>query len=130
MKTFDMNISFPGDIRVDAMLGGVNIPTGGDGEPSPFDLFLASIGTCSGIKVLRFCQERDIPTEGIQILQRMTYNPETRMVIKIELDIQLPPDFPERYYQAVIRAANTCGVKRHLIDPPEFDVHTSIMDMA
>ena len=125
METYEMDIFFPGETRVDALMDGVRIPTGGDGEPSPFDLFLASIGTCSGIKVLRFCQEREIPTEDLQVRQRMFYNSDTRMFEKIEIDIQLPPGFPEKYKAAVVRAAETCGVKKHLINPPEFDVHTS-----
>lgn len=126
METIDMDVFFPGETRVDAEMDGVRIRTGGEGEPSPFDLFLASIGTCSGIKVLRFCQERGLPTEDLRIKQRMFYNPDTRMFEKIEIDIQLPPGFPEKYHEAVIRAANTCGVKRHLADPPEFDVHVSV----
>ncbi len=125
METFDMDIVFPGETRVDAWLDGVHIPTGGEDEPSPFDLFLAGIGTCSGIKVLRFCQERELPTDHLKIRQRMHYNPETRMIEKIEMDIQLPPGFPEKYHEAVIRAANSCGVKKHLINPPEFEVFTS-----
>lgn len=127
METFDLDVFFPGDTRVDAEIDGVRIPTGGEGEPSPFDLFLAGIGTCSGIKVLRFCQERGLPTENLHIKQRMSYNPDSKMIEKIELDIQLPSDFPEKYYDAVVRAANTCGVKRHLVHPPEFDVHVSVM---
>jgi ribosomal protein S12 methylthiotransferase accessory factor len=127
METYDMDVFFPGDIRVDAEIHGVRIPTGGEGEPSPFDLFLAGIGTCSGIKVLRFCQERGLPAENLRIKQRMFYSPDSNMIEKIELDIQLPPGFPEKYHDAVIRAANTCGVKRHLVHPPEFDVHVSVM---
>jgi putative redox protein len=127
METYDMDVFFPGDMRVDAEIHGVRIPTGGEGEPSPFDLFLAGIGTCSGIKVLRFCQERSLPTENLRIKQRMSYSPDSNMIEKIELDIQLPPGFPEKYHDAVIRAANTCGVKRHLVHPPEFDVHVSVM---
>ncbi len=125
IETLEMDVSFPGDHRVDADFEGVHIPTGADGEPSPFDLFLASIATCAGIKVLYFCQERNISTDGLTLKQRMFYNPDSRMFEKIEIDIHLPPDFPEQYHDAVIRAANTCGVKRHLFAPPEFDVHVS-----
>lgn len=125
MEMLEMDIVFPGETRVDAEMDGVRIPTGGEGEPSPFDLFLAGIGTCCGIKVLRFCQERDLPTGDLRIKQRMSYNSETRMFEHIEIDIQLPAGFPEKYHDAVVRAANTCGVKKHLANPPEFDVHVS-----
>ena len=124
METFDMEIVFPGETRVDAWLAGVHIPTGGEDEPSPFDLFLASIGTCAGIKVLRFCQERHIPTTGLNITQRMFYNPDRNMIRKIELIIDLPLNFPMKYYNAVIHVANTCGVKKHLAEPPDIVIST------
>ena len=124
METFDMRITFPGDIRMTAEIDGAVVHTGGEDEPSPFDLFLASIGTCAGIKVLRFCQERHIPTTGLNITQRMFYDPNHNMIQKIELIINLPLNFPMRYYNAVIRVANTCGVKKHLAEPPDIVVST------
>ena len=130
LETFDMNVVFPGDSRVDAVFSDSRVYTGREGDPSPFDLFLAGIGTCSGIKVVRFCQERDIPTANINIRQRMFYNPETNMIEKIELDIQLPQDFPDKYVDAIIRVANSCGVRKHLLTPPTFDVHTSLVEPA
>jgi hypothetical protein len=68
-----MNISFPGGVGVDATLGRHTIhtdqppPIGADEAMSPFDLFLASIGTCMGFYALRFCQERSIPTAGLAL---------------------------------------------------------------
>jgi putative redox protein len=124
----EMEIVFPGGARVDAISDGMVIPTNQDGSaPAPFGLFLASIGTCAGIYVLSFCQQRGLPTDNIRIKQRMDFNPFTRMIDRIELDIQLPPDFPEKYKDAVIRSAELCAVKKHLEQPPAFDVHTSVI---
>jgi len=80
--------------------------------------------------VLSFCQQRGLPTGNLRIIQRMSTNPLTRLIDHIELDIQLPPDFPEKYREAVIRAASQCAVKKHLENPPVFDVHTSVIQMA
>jgi putative redox protein len=127
----EMEIFFPGGARVDAISNGMVIPTNQDGSaPAPFGLFLASIGTCAGIYVLSFCQQRGLPTNDIRIMQRMSFNPLTHMIDNVELDIQLPPDFPEKYKDAVIRAASQCAVKKHLENPPTFNVHTSIVEMA
>ncbi|NLH06252.1 MAG: osmotically inducible protein OsmC [Chloroflexi bacterium] len=127
----EIEITFPGGLEVDANLGGMIIPTNQDGTaPTPFALFLASIGTCAGIYVLNFCKQRGLPTENIRIVQRMQTNPFTRMVEKVELDIQVPPTFPEKYKAAVIRAADQCAVKKHLENPPVFDVHTSVVEVA
>lgn len=127
----DMEIIFPGGKRVDAIYKGFTIKTdqaahgGGEGSaPAPFDLFLVSIGTCAGIYVLVFCQQRGIPTEGIKLILRKELNEETRMIAKISIEIQVPADFPERYTVPVIRAAEFCGVTKHLYDPPKIEVYT------
>ena len=121
----EMEITFPGGAKVDARTGNTIIPTNQDEtDPAPFALFLASIGTCAGIYVLRFCQKRGLPTEDMRIIQRMKFNPASGMIDEVELDIQLPPAFPEKYKDAVIRAANQCAVKKHFENPPKFDVHT------
>ncbi len=127
----EMEIVFPGGQRVDAVMGNLIVTTNQDGSaPAPFGLFLASIGTCAGIYVLSFCQQRGLPTDNIRIVQRMLTNPFTRMVERIELDIQVPADFPDKYKEAVIRAASQCAVKKHLEFPPEFDIHTTIVEPA
>lgn len=128
----DMTIDFPGGARVDAHFASFTLKTdqppegGGEGSaPTPFDTFLASLGTCAGIYVLGFCRQRGIDTKGIRLVQRADYNPATGMVAGIHLDIQLPPGFPEKYQAAVIRAAEQCKVKRTLDHPPAFEVKAS-----
>ena len=50
------------------------LDNGGLGSaPAPFDLYLASIGTCAGIYVKSFCDNRKIPTENIKIIQSTEY---------------------------------------------------------
>ena len=117
--------------KVDAEFGGFTIHTdqsihaGGEGSaPEPFTLFLASIGTCAGIFVSSFCQSRGIPTEGVRIVQSHFVKESGRGIGKIELSIELPQSFPEKYRDAVINAANLCAVKKHIQDPPEFVIKT------
>jgi ribosomal protein S12 methylthiotransferase accessory factor len=129
----EMTIDFPGGARVAARFGGFTIETdlpanaGGEGSaPTPFETFLASLGTCAGIYVLGFCRQRGIPVEGIRLMQRAKINAVTGLAETISLDIQLPPDFPEGYKAAVIRAAEQCKVKKHFESPPKIEVATSI----
>jgi putative redox protein len=124
----EMEIVFPGAAQVDAVMGNMVITTNQDGSaPAPFGLFLASIGTCAGIYVLSFCQHRNLPTDGIKIVQRMHSNAATRMIERVDLDIVVPPEFPEKYYDALIRAADQCAVKKHLEQPPMFNVQTKVV---
>ena len=116
----EMTFTFPGGARVDGHVGGFVIPTDQPPDataPSPFTLFLASIGSCAGVYVQAFCHKRGIDTSDIRIVQRheMSAN---GMVARVELDIELPSDFPGQYRDAVVRAAEHCTVKQHLEFPP------------
>jgi len=125
----EMIIDFPGGARVDAHYGSFTIQTDQPpvaSAPTPFTLFLASMGTCAGIYVLGFCQQRGLPTEGIRILQRMEKDPLTGLIANIELEIQVPPTFPEKYHASLVRSAEMCAVKKHLEHPPVFNVHTMV----
>ena len=124
-----MQIQFPGGMRVDALHEGFWIRTdqpvaqgGGSSAPSPFDLFLASIGTCAGFYVLRFFQQRHLDTEGLSLSVTTRRDPERKLVNGIRIEIVLPQSFPEKYRDAVLRAVDQCSVKRHLAEPPEFEV--------
>lgn len=125
----EMIIDFPGGSRVDAHFGNFTVATDQlpvASAPSPFEIFLASIGTCAGIYVLGFCQQRQLPTDGIRIVQRIDRSTVTGMVDNIGLDIQVPADFPEKYHDSLIRSAELCAVKKHLEKPPRFEITTSI----
>ncbi len=131
----DMQISFPGGKKVDAEYKGQTIRTdqpeiaGGEGSaPAPFDLFLASIGTCAGIYVLSFCQTRNIPTEAIKLIQRTERDAEKKLITKISIEISLPPEFPEKYREAVVKSAEQCAVKKHILQAPEFEISTKTLD--
>ncbi len=126
----EMLIDFPGGSRVDAHFGSFTVATDQPpvaSAPTPFALFLSSIGTCAGIYVLGFCQKRGLPTEGIRIMQRVYSNPMSGMVDKIDLEIQVPAEFPEKYRDSLIRSAELCAVKKHLENPPKFDVSTKVV---
>ena len=125
----EMVIDFPGGARVDAHFGPYTVTTdqppigGGEGTaPSPFEVFLSSIGTCAGIYILGFCKQRGLSSDGIRIVQRVHNDPQTRMIGKIDLEIQVPEDFPEKYRDSLVRSAELCAVKKHLEHPPVFDV--------
>ena len=127
----EMIIDFPGGSRVDAHFDNFTVPTDqppAASAPTPFAVFLASIGTCAGIYVLGFCQQRGLSLDGIQIVQRVHSNPSDGMVEKIDLEIQVPATFPEKYRDSLIRSAELCKVKKHLEKPPKFNITTNVLE--
>jgi ribosomal protein S12 methylthiotransferase accessory factor len=128
-----MIIDFPGGQKVDSHFGQFTIGTDqppSSSAPTPFELFLASVGTCAGIYVLGFCRQRSLPTEGIRIVQNNHPNKATGMMDKIDLEIQVPPTFPILYYEALVKSAELCKVKKTLEHPPVFDVRTKMIETA
>ena len=128
----DMKFYFPGGKRVHAEYGANTIETdqpvhgGGDGSaPAPFDLFMASVGTCAGIYALGFMQQRGIDPTGSSIIMSSQTDPTIGLITRIDLDLKLPGGFPEKYKAAVVNAMNLCAVKKHLQRPPEFQITTS-----
>ena len=124
-------IDFPGGAKVDAHIGSHIVHTdqpvqggGEDSAPSPFAVFLSSIGACAGIYALSFCRQRGLNTDSMKIIQRMYSDPTSHLVSKIDLEIVLPKDFPDKYRAAIINAMELCTVRKHLQQPPAIEITT------
>jgi len=127
-----MEITFDGGKVVTAHSHGHIIKTdqslkdgGGDTAPAPFELYLASIGTCAGIYVKSFCDNRQIEADKIRIIQTMEYDKETGLPSSVKLDIRLPDDFPEKYKASILHVAGLCKVKKSIANPPVFEIIAS-----
>ncbi len=123
-----IDVRFPGGVAVEARLDGHTVrtaqpsPQGGDSAPSPCDLFLASLATCMGFYALRFCQERQLPTEGLGLTLSPERDLERRRVSAILVEVRMPPGFPEKYRDGLRRAVDHCAVKKHILEPPRFEI--------
>ena len=127
--TVEMRVDVQGGKKVNALYKEFVIATdqpsyaGGNGSaPAPFDLFLAPIATCSGLYVLAFCERRGIPLDGTSLVMKPRWNPDKKMIEKIDIEILLPSEFPDRYKKAVIKAVDSCSVKNHILNPPVFEI--------
>jgi ribosomal protein S12 methylthiotransferase accessory factor len=125
----EMKVWFPEGLAVEASFDGFFLRTdqpaaigGGGTAPTPFDLFLASIGTCAGYYALRFCQARGLSTEHLGLKLSAEKDLVLKRVTHVSIEIELPPDFPEKYREAIVRATDQCSVKKHLLHPPEIEV--------
>jgi len=123
-----MTISFPGGVAVDATFKGHTLrtdqpkPLGDDSAMSPFDLFLASVGTCMGFYALRFCQERELATNGLALTLDPVRDEQGKRLATMKIALQLPAEFPEKYNDAILRAIDHCAVKRAINEPPQFEL--------
>jgi ribosomal protein S12 methylthiotransferase accessory factor len=127
-------VTLPGKRRIDAQVRSHVVRTdqprtngGEDTAPSPFELFLAAIGTCAGIFVQGFCAKRELSTEGIRIVE-IPHLDASGTLVGVDLEIQVPPSFPEKYRDALVRVADQCSVKRAIEARPRFEVRTVVAE--
>jgi putative redox protein len=125
----EMTISFGGNKKINAQIGEYTVQTdqpvqgGGDNSaPSPYLLFLASLGTCAGVYVLSFLESRGLSTEGVTLTQKHLFDPMTNGLAGVDLEVNLPDTIPTKYHNAIIRSAGMCAVKKTLANPPEISV--------
>lgn len=128
----DMTFTLGPGARVDGQAGPFTIATDqppNASAPAPFTLFLASIGACAAFYVQAFCRKRGIPVDDIRVMQHNAVGP-TGLVERVQLAVELPPGFPERYRDAAIRAAEQCTVKKHLEHPPVIKIERLVLEPA
>ncbi|MHB1147472.1 MAG: OsmC family protein [Lutibacter sp.] len=114
----EIQIKFDENGRIVPFMNGAEITM----NESPFLIFLATAGMCSAVFVRSFMQQRGLPFQEVGITQKMNYNRMTNMVSDIDMVVDLPPNFPEKYVGAIKNVIAQCPVKRHLAEPPTFNV--------
>ncbi len=126
-----MELHFPGGRKVNSDYKGFTIKTdqskadGGDSSAStPSDLFFASVGACMGLYALDFCVKRKIDSGQLKLSVEMQSHDKTRLVEKMIFNINLAPEFPQKYTSALIRAMKLCYLKKHFEQPPKFEFVT------
>ncbi len=134
MKTDDIVVTLPKGRRIHAQVGDHLVTTdqpldngGEDSSPSPFDLFLASIGTCAGVFIQGFCAKRNIDSSRIRVIQKMTRN-EAKELVAIALQIEVPADFPAQYRQALEQVVEGCSVKKAILRGLQFQTTVGVME--
>ncbi len=83
---------------------------GEDLYPNPFEYFLSSIGLCAAHYINSFCKQRDIDSKDIKLKQKVSRDEEQKL--NISFSLSLPPSFPEKYKDALMKAAGSCTVKK------------------
>ena len=128
-------ITFPGNQRVDVAYKSFTMQTdqtvenGGDETaPEPFELFLAGLGSCTGIYAKSFCDARDIPTSGMQLVLEAAVEEGKTLLQGIEIVLYVNQEFPEKYIRAIIKTMDMCAVKNQL--HPDIRVTSSVAYLA
>ena len=129
MSSKDLIVKFGDGLQVDVEYKGFVVKTdqpakegGGGTALSPFDHFLVSLAACAGFYALAFCRERKISVQGLNVTMSTERGEVSKMIDKVVVAVDLPPDFPEKYRFALVKAIDHCTVKAHIQRPPQFEI--------
>lgn len=97
------------------------VSAGGSGKyPPATRLVIAALLNCSLSDVKAFLLARGIPVDGLEMDFVGTI--EEGVYTKMQFNLTLPKDFPDKYLNAVEKAISTCAVKKIMKNLPEIDL--------
>jgi uncharacterized OsmC-like protein len=121
-----VNVTWDGGVRFTADIRGhkvhVDQPRQGGGEdsaPGPLELVPAALGTCVAYFVQQFLATRGVDPTGLEVAVGVAGAPNPHRIGRFEVRVRAPAGMPERYRDAVVRAAETCTVHHTLSHTPE-----------
>ena len=127
----EIKVTLEGGKRVSTRIGDHLVMTdqparhgGENSAPAPYDLFVASIGTCAGFYVQSYCESKGIDSSGIEITVSLRHDPETKKTKGFVTTIHVPEELPEKLHSALKKVAERCAVTKTIMNNPEFIVET------
>jgi ribosomal protein S12 methylthiotransferase accessory factor len=131
-----VDVEFGGGKKINAKFNGFTVESdqavsaGGEGKfPEAFDYFDTALALCAGHYIMSFCEQREIPTDGIKISQDSEKDPDDKYKRFYTLNVELPSNFPDKYKRAVTMAASSCAVKKVVTTGPEFEINVTKRDL-
>ena len=122
--TWDGGVRFTADVRGHKVR--VDQPRQGGGEDTavaPLELVPVALGTCVAYFVHQFLTTRGVDPTGLEVAVGVAGAPNPHRIGRFEVQVRTPAGMPERYREAVVRAAETCTVHHTLTHQPEIVVH-------
>jgi len=124
--SWDGGVRFTADIRGHKVT--VDQPAKGGGDdsaPMPLELLPTALGTCVALYVQQFLVTRGLDPSGMTVEVGAMGAPNPNRIGRFNVDVKIPGGVPEKYRDAVKRAAESCTVHHTLTNHPEIAVTVS-----
>jgi uncharacterized OsmC-like protein len=116
-------VRFTADIRGHKVHVDQPVKAGGqDSAPMPLELMSASLGTCVAFFVQQFLATRGLDATGLTVDVQSLGAANPHRIGRLEVSVKIPGGVPEKYREAVKRAAEGCTVHHTLTHAPEIEV--------
>lgn len=91
---------------------------GDDAGPAPFDLLLASLGTCTAMTLRMYAERKGLPLAHIRVALSLQRDGERRWIAR---QISVEGDLSDAQRQRLLEIANRCPLHRALQQPWQID---------
>jgi ribosomal protein S12 methylthiotransferase accessory factor len=121
--SWDGGVRFTADIRGHKL--SVDQPSRGGGDdsaPMPLELLPTALGTCVALYVQQFLVTRGLDPTGMTVEVHTVGAANPNRIARFAVDVKIPGGVPEKYREAVKRAAESCTVHHTLTHTPEIAV--------
>jgi uncharacterized OsmC-like protein len=121
--TWDGGVRFTADVRGHKVLVDQPVQAGGqDSAPMPLELVPTGLGTCVALFVQQFLVTRGLDATGLTVEVGTHGAANPHRIGTFEVKVRIPGGVPEKYREAVRRAAEGCTVHHTLTHQPEIAV--------
>jgi uncharacterized OsmC-like protein len=121
--TWDGGLRFTAEVRGHRITVDQPREAGGDDSgPMPIELMPAALGTCVALYVQRFLVTRGLDPAGLSVAVAAAGARDPNRLGRFDVQVTIPGGVPEKYLDAVRRAAEGCTVHHTLTHTPEIAV--------
>lgn len=121
--TWDGGVRFTADVRGHKVSVDQPAQAGGqDSAPMPLELVPTSLGTCVALFVQQFLVTRGLSAEGLTVTVSASGAANPHRLGSFDVAVSIPGGVPDKYRDAVVRAAETCTVHHTLTHRPQIRV--------
>jgi uncharacterized OsmC-like protein len=104
---------------------------GEDLGPTPTDLFVAGLASCSAYYAGRFLGHHGMPADAVRARCHYRISAERPARVEwIRVTLDLPSGIPDEVKAAALRSAEQCTVHNSLIAPPEVVISMGVAEAA